>query len=402
MPINTDQVKTNPEAVDVVDMDFLNDEDDMDQTTTAEVNEADGSHTLLIKNSQGVVVGRKKNHNWQKAADGLNVMAEVSNFGIFIKVVSAWIPAIQALGAGAIGMMAAFTDPMIYFFRSLIRVTRVVGREFFGIVLDDEENGAHKHQTKADIVSLILFSLAIPLFFGLIIASPIGITVAWGLAISGLGVAGYFDYAYPAKRAKEKYEALKIDPAASPQDVANALKDFEIKQTAKRFFFSLIFGVGLLVLCTSAAVFAPPMIIPALFILSKVASALLGLIAVGRFVNSRRAKEADLKAAEELAAQEQLTEELDQDVNNDMKATNDNILTSSAKITKSIKPIDGSSLSRHADLAEEKRLVAPTAEIVSQQGKKASGYFFSNSTPYQTQNEDAVEANELSYKVGGG
>ncbi|MDR3476753.1 MAG: hypothetical protein P4M14_01815 [Gammaproteobacteria bacterium] len=365
---------------------------DEEKTTTEYAAEEDGSQTLLVKNSKGEVIQRKKNHYWQKTVDGLNVAAEVSNFGIFFQVVSAWLPFIQAMGAGVIGMMAAFTDPMIYFFRSLIRVTRVVGREFFGITLDDEENGAHKHQTAADIASMILFSIAIPLFFGLIIASPVGITVAWGLAISGLGVAGYFDYAYPARMAKEKYENLKNDENANPQDVANALKDFEIKQTAKRFFFSLIFSVGLLVICTSAAVFAPPMIVPALFILSKVASALLGLIAVGRFVNSRRSKEAEMKAAAEADNAERLTEEATLNSTPDLQKTSDNKLTSSAQIAKSVSALTPA-ISRHADLATEKSSASQPVVGAVSKGKKTGRFFFNDAMPV-TQQAAAAPAND--------
>ncbi|MDR3478439.1 MAG: hypothetical protein P4M14_10455 [Gammaproteobacteria bacterium] len=297
----------------------------------------DEGQPLVIQNPvNGVIVKKKKNYYWQKSIQAFNLLAELSNVGIFYKVVASWLPFIQALGP-VLGTIAGIADPMIYFFRSLIRVTRVVGREYFDITFDEEEKGRHKWQTRADLASLALFSLAIPLFFGLIIASPVGITVAWALAISGLGVSAYFDYAYPAKCAKNHY----LDTLAnggSQQEIDDAYDEYQTKKTSKRFFFALVFSISLLVLCTSAAVFAPPAIVPILFLLSKTASACLALIAVGRFRNAHL-KKIDLKAIgiknkdkpeNDLQKDATETDELKQDATLGISAT------SSAKVTLAI------------------------------------------------------------------
>jgi hypothetical protein len=259
--------------------------------------DAEGDPLVIVPgaNLQEIVKLKKKNYYWQKAIEAFNLMAELSNVGIFYKVVSSWLPFIQALGP-ILGLIAGIADPMIYFFRSLIRVTRIVGREYFDITFDEEEKGKHKWQTHGDLASLGFFALAIPLFFGLIIASPVGITVAWGLAIAGLAVSAYFDYAYPARCAKKHF--IDTLAAGAPQlEVDQAYEEYQTKKIAKRFFFALVFSISLLVLCTSAAAFAPPMIVPALFILSKIASICLALIAVGRFSNAYQKKiEAKLRS----------------------------------------------------------------------------------------------------------
>lgn len=64
-----------------------------------------------------------------------------------------------------------------------------------------------------------------------------------------------------------------------------ALQEFEKKKYSKRLFLALLIGIAFLVLCGSAAAFAPPAIIPVFLIFAKIASVYLGVVNVGRAIN---------------------------------------------------------------------------------------------------------------------
>src|SRR5688572_2963093 len=140
----------------------------------------------------------QKKSRWQKAVDYFGIASEASNIGIVIEIVGKWIPALASVGAGVLSSIAFFSDPLIYFFKSLIRVTRLVGG-YLGVEFEEEKHGKHRFQAIADVASLAFFSVAIPFFLGVVITSPVGLTVAWALALTGLCVVGYFDYYHPAR-----------------------------------------------------------------------------------------------------------------------------------------------------------------------------------------------------------
>lgn len=227
---------------------------------------------------------------WDKIIGIASGLSEASNIGIVISIISKWCQSILTAAGGFFSALIFYADPLIYCFKSLIRLTRIVARSVFNVKLDEEKIGQHKHQTAADIASLALFSFSIVLFLGLLVAPPIGVTVAWCLALSGLSIIGHFDYAHQEKLAKERYEHLKHDlsPNASPEDrkqLQKALDDYNTKRTSKRLFYGLLIGLTLLLVCGSAAVFAPPALAPILYVVSKIASAYLAGIAIGRFGN---------------------------------------------------------------------------------------------------------------------
>ncbi len=244
----------------------------------------------LIKDRANLSKKIKAQKKWQKAADNINIAAEASNVGIVIEIAGKWAPPLMAIGAGVFSYIAFLADPLIYFFKSLNRLTRIVGRKCFGITFEEEKHGTHKYQTLADIVSLSLFVLAIPLFLGAIVASPIGITIAWAVALAGLCVTGHFEYGHQAKKTKEKHEAALADEKSTPEIKEEAKKEYISKRNSYRLFIGLLVGLTFLLICGSAAAFAPPALVPILFITSKIASGYLGLIACGRLLNWFKSK----------------------------------------------------------------------------------------------------------------
>ncbi|EKD73415.1 MAG: hypothetical protein ACD_45C00322G0001 [uncultured bacterium] len=270
-----------------------------------------------------------KKSYWDKTVDIFGGFSEAANIGIVSEMVNKWWPAIMVIGHGFFSTLAFITDPVIYCFKSLIRITRLVGRNIFGVTFDEEKNGTHKWQTAADLTSLGFFAVSVPLFFGLILTGPIGITVGWVSALIGLSIVGYVDYAHQAKLARENYinkhkefivaanEYKKIceSPDEKPDAKKHAYeqmvlsrqvkdiayKEYKTKQYAKRLFMGLLVGLAVLLICGSAALFAPPALAPILFIASKVASGYLGLIAAGRFFNWARSGKEPQQSVVELA-----------------------------------------------------------------------------------------------------
>jgi hypothetical protein len=226
-----------------------------------------------------------KNKYWRRMVSFFEILAEVSNIGILVEIIAKWIPRFAVLATSPfIIYLMAIADPLIYFFRALIRLTRIVGRNFFGITFVEEKNGTHKYQTLGDIVSLTFFTVAVLLFAFVATTTPIGLTLAWTFGLCGLIPIGYFDYTWPEQQAKEKYKLLLKDRNATPESREKALNEYLELRRAKLFFIALLIGLSLLLICGSAAAFAPPVLVPVLIITSKIASIYLGGIAIGRFL----------------------------------------------------------------------------------------------------------------------
>lgn len=228
---------------------------------------------------------------WQKYVNNFNVAAEASNSGILLEIIRKWVPAISKIydlpiifGFITLTSFIFFADPLIYFFRSLVRLTRIVGRTVFKIKFDEEAGGTHRYQTLGDIFSLSCFVMAIVFFAGAIVSPPVGITLAWGMALCGLTSVGFFDYIWPEKLAKEKHQSV-VDQLDTPENIALSQKNYQYKRNAKNLYVALLIGLALLLICGSAAAFAPPVLASVFTIVSKVASIYLGAIACGRAIN---------------------------------------------------------------------------------------------------------------------
>jgi len=251
----------------------------------------------------------RKNRYWDKTINTFAFFSEAANIGIVIQMISKWWPPLMTIGRGVFSSFVAIADPAIYFFKSLIRLTKIVGRAYFDVKFEEEKNGTHKWQTQADIASLSFFTLAIPMFLGLIITGPVGITVAWALALTGLSVVGYFDYFHQEKLALDTYnqklqkfsdDIADDKKSSSSRELQHAYRDYVAARNSKWLFVGLLVGLALLLLCGSAAVFAPPALVPLLFITSKVASGFLAFIACARFANWRWSKKNNAASSESL------------------------------------------------------------------------------------------------------
>lgn len=237
---------------------------------------------------------QKKKKRWQRAVSTFNALADASNIGIVISMISKAWPAIMTVGGGILGSISWMTDGLIYTFRSLSEATRIIGKKFFGMnqenncPFEEEKNGVHPIQTPLQLLSTGLYAVAVALMFGAIIASPVGIALGWGLALTGLSIATYLNYVRPANLAKEKYTQLKEDPNANPNEVKAAEDDYHEKQKAKLVFVGILLGVAALMLCGTIAVFAPPALVPALLIISKLASAYLVVLNSYRVYDGNR------------------------------------------------------------------------------------------------------------------
>jgi hypothetical protein len=221
----------------------------------------------------------QKKSIWDRAVHIFSILSEAANIGIVIEIIAKWWPALLTLGQGFLSLIPFYSDPIIYFFKSLIRLTKLVGRTLFGITFADEKNGGHPWQTLGDILSLSFFSLSVPMFLGAVVSGPVGITIGWSLALCGLCVVGFFDYRYQAKVAQMKYKQ------ADEKESDLLFKEYRSKRNSYILYMGLLLGLGCLLICGSAALFAPPALAPILVIISKAASCYLGLIAAGRFYN---------------------------------------------------------------------------------------------------------------------
>src|SRR5690606_5047935 len=99
--------------------------------------------------------------------------------------------------------------------------------------------------------------------------------------------------------AAEEYQNICESGHATPQEKQRAYEqmvlcrqtkdaayaEYQNVKNGKRLFMGLLVGLAVLLVCGSAAAFAPPALVPILFIASKIASAYLGTIAAGRFLN---------------------------------------------------------------------------------------------------------------------
>lgn len=240
---------------------------------------------ILENHTQTEEINHLNKSWWQKLVNFLAMMSEAANIGIVIEMISKWLPVLHTVAGGIFPIISALADVLIYGFKELIQFVRFIGREFFNVQFEEEKFGRHKWQRIGNFLCLSLFMLAILAFLGVLVSSPFGLTLAWSLALGGLSVVGYFDYYNQTRLAERKWqENCKTYGPESIQS-KNAHQQFIAQQNSYRLFMALLVGLACLLICGSAAVFAPPALVPVLFIISKIASGYLGIIAVSRFTN---------------------------------------------------------------------------------------------------------------------
>lgn len=276
-----------------------------------------------------------KKSPWDTTLLIFGFLSEAANIGIVIEIVAKWWPALLTLGHGLFSYIVFYSDPIIYFFKALYRVTRITGRKYFNISFEEEKNGVHPWQTAGDILSLSLYVLAIPFFFGAVISGPIGITVGWSIAFCGLSVVAFFDYRYQTITAKQQYElaeanfmliapSSEITPELTAQNTANEKKksilyeEYKNKRNSYYSYLGLLFGLACLLICGSAALCVPAATASVLHIISKTASVYLAGIALVRFKNwlssSQEESENDISENGSLNSEEESIKQQDSTV----------------------------------------------------------------------------------------
>ena len=262
-------------------------------------------------------IGGKKTRKWFRRLPVIfEGMANASNIGVLLQAIASWGGHFLKFAVPTVTAIASYSNPLIYVFRPAGRLARMAGRRIFGEkFFATEKYGTHKHQTKADLFSMIFFTLAALILFGCILSSPWGIAIGWACGLSALSVVGYFDYGHRVDRTYDHYKMLeaKLEPkleevAPAPvkrnvvmrgihkahdfifgppipdpkhPEVKAAKKTWEQKRRAKRLLYALLIGMAFLTICSSVAVFAPPALAPVLYILYKAASIYMGTIYTG-------------------------------------------------------------------------------------------------------------------------
>lgn len=234
---------------------------------------------MPASNSDNANAPAADNSYLQTIFDVLDKIADFANLSILIQIIGKWVPLVASFAAmGLVSAFLAASDAIIYFFRGLSRLTRIIGREVFEFTFKQENNGVHPLQTVGDAFSLGFFALAITLFSGVLIASPVGITLAWASGIIALSIVTYFDYVYPAGQAYDKMNNLPDGP-----DKIVAEKDYSEKNIEKYFMLAILLGLSLLLICGSASVFAPPLLSTVLHGVAKGAGLFVILANVAKY-----------------------------------------------------------------------------------------------------------------------
>lgn len=241
-------------------------------------------------------------NKWKKATEFFALSSEFCNIGIVIGVINLFYPQIMIMWYGTFGFLAHYMDAFIYVFKSLIRATKALGRNIFKIEFEEDVKEYSNIQTILDLIALTLFIATIVLLTA--VGSPIAVTVAWCIAWIGLGLVGYSDYYLPKVDQKQKLEEAKdelvkqLDSKEGLNDDVNSkwdhlveqFKNYNTTNQSFKLYRFLMVGLGALLICSSASVFATGTACLVLGIIAKLASLYLVIIAICRFINWIRIK----------------------------------------------------------------------------------------------------------------
>ncbi len=163
--------------------------------------------------------GEKK---WHTIVCILTVLAVICNLGIFVHIAIPFLPfifhgAILAKASLFLQWFTYLSDPLIYIFKTLNRMTRYIGRRN-GVEFIEEKFGVHEWQNKADLFTTFLFLIAIAAFFTPAAIFPLQAFVGWVVGIIGVSINLYFDEIHPAKKAKIKYYESDLSQANEIQE----------------------------------------------------------------------------------------------------------------------------------------------------------------------------------------
>jgi hypothetical protein len=225
----------------------------------------------------------KKHWFWEICLNFNLYMSEFSNIGIVLQAVSKWLPIVLQLGCGLVPVLAALADILIYIFKSLARITLIIGRKL-GVVFEDEKNGYHHLQTKADLVAIAFYVMAILFFASVFMSGPIGAAIGWVFAMVGLTVVGVFDYYLQVKLSKQALVSARMDKNIHPDKLALLEEDYKATRLSAILYGCLLVGLVLLLVAG-----------PFSLIVAKAATIFLVTVAICRFLTHRWKKRVNKK-----------------------------------------------------------------------------------------------------------
>jgi len=220
---------------------------------------------------------------WRGAINGLEILANLANAaGIGSHIIIALVPIGKALLESVFSVLTFYADPLIYFLRAFIRVTRLMGRFFSKKPNFEEETyGVHPQQNTVDIIATGVFLLVVGLFFVPHSVFALQAGLAWFLGLAGTLLTVYFDHYYPSVQAAVEF---KRD---SQKSVAEEYSNQKYYST--RLYLALIFFMLLLLVVGSIPTWGFSLSATAILgleVTAKIGAVSLAVINVARPINA--------------------------------------------------------------------------------------------------------------------
>lgn len=203
-------------------------------------------------------------------------MADAANTGYLFDALSKWFVAL-----GALAGLGQLIEMLILAFRSLVRLTKIVGRSIGVAFPGDHGPKPDRSQIASDLASVTCFLLALILFSGILIPPPINFTVAWAVGLVGFAIVNYSDFKRPENKAQEKHERL-LQQGSAQENIEAARIAFTQRRAEWRSHTATLIGLTLMLLCGTAALFAPPLLAPVLLFIAQAASIFIILVFLER------------------------------------------------------------------------------------------------------------------------
>jgi hypothetical protein len=186
---------------------------------------------------------------WRSSITIFSALSEFCNAGIVIHIIDMFYHSIMLVAAGTFAFFAHYADVGIYIFKSLSRLTKLLGRSLLGIEFEEDIKKHSLLHCLLDFLALLFFITTIVLLFA--VSSPIAGTLAWISALIGLSIVGYTDYYITQKDSKEQLDdalsellnCLKSKKLDNIDDLFNSLQDsyqtYQIKYKSYKLYLIL-------------------------------------------------------------------------------------------------------------------------------------------------------------------
>lgn len=162
--------------------------------------------TQALRNrKETLVLQQKKSATHDAILDATYVGSELANIGIVIQeVVGGVLLNQQWIEIGI--QVSRYSNPLIYAFKVMQRLLKLIGRNYFGLEFAEDEIGINPNQNFWDGISAVLFLVVSVL---LAINIPVLTGVAWLIAPVGLLVVWKSEYGYQNQCAIQRQQNMK-------------------------------------------------------------------------------------------------------------------------------------------------------------------------------------------------